>query len=62
MIIKILDQDVISILNILDNDYYSIVNYLIYKDIDDNLIRECFYYITLYQSTYEKNYMMYITN
>tara|TARA_Y100000389_G_scaffold159146_1_gene160844 strand:- start:1735 stop:2331 length:597 start_codon:yes stop_codon:yes gene_type:complete len=62
MITKILDQDVISILEILDNNYYSIINYLVYKDLDNNLIRECLYYITLYQSTYEKNYRIYITN
>ena len=62
MITKILDQDVISILEILDNNYYSIVNYLVYKDLDNNLIRECLYYITLYESTYEKNYRIYITN
>ena len=62
MIIKILQQDVISILNLFDHESYSIVNYLVYKDINYNLIRDCLYNITLYQSLYEKHYSFYITN
>ena len=56
VIMQILQQDMVSILNLFENQDYSIVNYLVYKDINNNLIRECLYNITLYQSLYEKHY------
>ena len=56
IIVKILDQDIVSVLNILDYNFYSFTNRIIYKDIDNHILRECLYNIVLYQNVYEKHY------